>query len=334
LTSIKEIASKADVSYMTVSRVLKGGDNVKPTTRKRVLAVMREHGYVPSVAARSLRSKDKLRACGMMGLGVIFGPDTAFADNFFADITRAVEKRASDYGLCPLQVHLCNDADESWRRLQNIFSFPHLCGCLLIGQFNKEQIKSITNKTSHVVTVDSPIPVEGSVTGVSVDYVGGCLKGLRHLVERGGRRLVVITGPREHYFSSSILQGIKFIEDRFEHINVLETDYTCRQAYHKLSEHIKTEKQFDCIFGNDEAAIGALRALKDAKLQVPEQVKVVGFDNIDHTEFVSPRLTSISVDKSALGTSAVDVLIQLFKDNDFKELNRQAPTQLVIRESS
>ena len=107
---------------MTVSRVIRGEKSVSPETRQRVLSVMKDLNYVPSTAARAMRSKDQLRANGSLCCALIFTPETQHADGFFCDIARAAESEAAKHGLCLLQSHLQENVDASWPRLQTVFS--------------------------------------------------------------------------------------------------------------------------------------------------------------------------------------------------------------------
>ena len=103
--TIQDVAQKAGVSSMTVSRVICGEGSVSPATRKRVLSVMQELGYVPSTAARAMRSKDKLRANSILCFALIFGADVKTAESFFCDVVKGAEQEAAAHGLCLLQSH-------------------------------------------------------------------------------------------------------------------------------------------------------------------------------------------------------------------------------------
>src|SRR3989339_1516404 len=112
--SINEVAKKAAVSRMTVSRVMRGSPSVSVETSKRVLRVMKEVGYVPSLAARAMRSKDNLRASGSVCCALVFGADVKAADGFFCDVARAAEEEAASNGLCLLQSHWQDRFGASW----------------------------------------------------------------------------------------------------------------------------------------------------------------------------------------------------------------------------
>lgn len=119
--SILDVAAKAGVSRMTVTRVLRSDSSVRPSTRARVMEAMQELGYVPSAAARALRSKDQVRGTGALCLALVFGSDTQVADGFFCDVARGAEQEAAANGLCLLQVHGQDTFTASWPRLQAVF---------------------------------------------------------------------------------------------------------------------------------------------------------------------------------------------------------------------
>jgi len=154
--SIGLVAEKAGVSKMTVSRVIRGEGTVKEETKRRVISVMEKLGYVPSPAAQSLRSKDRLRSTGSRLFAAIFGSGTETAIDFFHDVLMGIERSAADFGLCPIQVHWQENIENSWPRLQNIFSIDSLCGALLVGQFDARDAERIQKRIKHLVAVDGP----------------------------------------------------------------------------------------------------------------------------------------------------------------------------------
>lgn len=333
--SIIHVASKANVSRMTVTRVMRSEDTVSPETRDRVLRAMQELGYVPSPAARAMRSKDKLRAQTSLCFALIFGSDTQLADGFFCDVARGAEEEASKSGICPLQVHWQDTFETSWPRLQSVFAIEGLCGAVLVGQFREVEVQKILEHTEQVVVVDGPAPALGAVGSVESENDSGCRLAIEHLLERGSRRLLVLAGPEDHYFSRAMVLAAKSLREQFESLEIVHTDYTCTTGSRVIHELWSQGKSFDGIFGNDEVAIGALRALADLKVAVPGQVRVIGFDNIHHGEFTVPRLTSIDVDKKQLGREAVNALVEMTRgQGGSDQLKKVVQAKLVIREST
>jgi LacI family transcriptional regulator len=333
--SIIEVAKKAKVSRMTVTRVMRREDTVSSETRKRVLHVMSQLGYVPSPAARAMRSKDNLRQKTSLCFALIFGSDTQLADGFFCDVARGAEEEAARHGLCPLHVHWQNTFDASWPRMQSVFAIQELCGAVLVGQFNENEVRAILKQTDHVVVVDGPAPANSSVASVESENHAGCQMAFERLKEKGCRRILVLAGPEEHYFTEAMISAAEAGRKYFEKVEIIHTHYTAEDGCRIIHEIWPTGKKYDGIFGNDELAIGAIRGLTDLHISVPGEVRVIGFDDIPHDEFVIPRLTSISIDKKQLGREAVNVMVEMTRGQaSFSQVKKVVCARLIIRESA
>ena len=334
--SISQVAVKAGVSTMTVSRVLTGNGSVSDKTRKRVLGVMTNLGYIPSVAARSLRSKDALRSNASSCFALIFGADTQKADEFFCDVARGVEQESVNYRLCPLQVHWQESFNASWPRLQTILSITGMCGAVLAGQFIRSDIEKIQKHTRFVVVVDSPVSDDTSVASVESDNHGGCKLALNHLAQQRCSRVLVITGPKTHYFSQAMMDATRQFSTKFERIETVEADYTLeggRETIHRLWKN--SQFYYDGVFSNDTMALGANYALSELGLKIPKEVKVIGFDNIMYGECSIPPLSTIDIDKKMLGSESVKTLIEMIRGNkEASQIKKVIPAKLIIREST
>ncbi|MFA6569309.1 MAG: LacI family DNA-binding transcriptional regulator [Victivallales bacterium] len=311
--SIVEVARRAKVSRMTVTRVMRN-DPVREETRKRVLESMRELSYVPSLAARAMRSHDTLRSSRATCFALVFGVDTQKADEFFCEVTRGVEKQAAEFGLCALQVHWLEDVKDSWLRMQAVLSIGGLCGVILAGQFRAGEIRSIQKVNPNIVIVDSPVPPGVKVPGVESDNIGGCRLAFKHLLQCKVKNPVVLAGPKEHYFSKAIAGALCDYRRQFESVRIFNTDYSMESARKRINRLVEEKVGFDAVFGNDTLCVGAMRALAEHGMQIPLQVKVVGFDDIPACQYLSPSLTSVHIDKQSLGGEAVKMLVALVRD--------------------
>jgi len=334
--SIGQVSKLAGVSKTTVSRVLRGEDSVRAETRGKVLAVMRELEYVPSPAARALRSGDDLVAAGKKLCALVYGRDTQTADAFFAGVTRGAEKAAAEHGLCLLQSSWQESFDLSWPRMQALFSTAGLCGAVLAGNFRRDEVEAVMNHVGNVVIIDSPAPVGLAVGCAEVDYRDGCVQIFRHLLERGARRILVAAYKSpEHYFSSSVIDAVKIVRGDAERMEVIYADYSARAGYETVKKIFAGGCEYDAIWGNDEFALGALRALADLGIGVPAQVKVAGYDDIPHGPFTRPALTTVRVDKELLGYEGVRILIESAKRGHPRaNLRTVVRSRLVVREST
>jgi DNA-binding LacI/PurR family transcriptional regulator len=311
--SIVEVARKADVSRMTVTRVMRN-DPVREETRQRVLDSMHELGYVPSSAARAMRSRDTLRSSQSNCFALVFGVDTQKADEFFCEVTRGVEKQASEFGLCALQVHWLEDVRNSWLRMQTVLSIDGLCGVILAGQFQPEEIKSIQRVNSNIVIVDGPVPAGVKAGGVESDNIGGCKLAFKHLLQCKVKNPVVLAGPKEHYFSVAMTDALCEFRNIFESVRIYNTDYSMEAGRRQINRLLEDNIGFDAVFGNDTLCIGVMRALAEHDIPIPQEVKVIGFDDIPACQFLRPSLTSIHIDKQKLGGEAVKMLVALVRE--------------------
>jgi DNA-binding LacI/PurR family transcriptional regulator len=333
--TIKQVAERVGYSVMTVSRALRGLDGVNERTRRKILDAAGHLGYVPSVEARALRSGGSASVNSTPCIALVFGWDTQFADLFFCSVTRGVEQKAAQLGYCPIQVHIEQSFERSWPRLKSAFSVANLCGCLLVGQFGERDMQFILGQTENTVVVDGPVPDGIKAGSAAVDYTGGARLALEHLEDSGCRRILVITGPGEHYFSKSIKTASDALKGRFERLEIVESDFTGLSGIDVIRDKFRKRLAFDGIFSNDDVALGVLRGLAEAGIKCPEDVKVVGFDDIPFCQLSVIQLTSVSVDKRSLGAAAVEMLNEMIEGKtDSINISRVAKTKLNIRESS
>ena len=334
MSSIAQVAERAGVSVMTVSRVLRGAGAVSVKTRARVLKAVEQLGYVPSVAARALRSKDRLRATGSNSFALIFGVDTQLADEFFCEVARGAEHEAAGHDLCPLQMHWQADFAGCWPRLRTALSVPGVCGALLAGQFDCREVELISKHVDHIVMVDGPGPVGMGLAAVESDNRGGCQLALERLVGRGCRDVLVLTGPEDHYFSGAMAESARLVSRDGVRTAVVATDYSSEGGRRAILEAWGSGRRYDGVFGNDTLCFGVLRALRELGVDVPGEVKVVGFDNTVHGGYTWPALTSVAIDKGMLGAEGVKCLVELVRGGgEASGVRRVIEARLVERES-
>jgi LacI family transcriptional regulator len=333
--SIAHVAEKAGVSSMTVSRIIRGEQSVKDETRTHVIRVMKDLDYVPSAAAQSLRSRDRLRAGSRRLFALIFGQGTECSVTFFHDIAHGVEQAASELGLYPIQIALQDDPELRWLRLQTVLSIGGLCGALLVGQFSPEDVRFIQTNVKEVVMVDGPAPAGEAVESVEAGNLEGSLMALDYLAGIGCLRIGVLTVTRDHYFAQAMEQAAGFRRSPSLEIEVFFDCEGSRDAKDLVLRLWKSGKRFDGIFTNDDFAIGALKAFHELGVRVPEDVKIVGFDDIMYASFTIPSLTSIRIDKFLLGAEAVRTLaLMTHSPERAAGVKKVIKPTLVIREST
>ncbi|MGI5490060.1 LacI family DNA-binding transcriptional regulator [Microtetraspora malaysiensis] len=321
--SVRDVAAAASVSVGTVSNVLNNPDKVAPATVERVLSAIEELGFVRNDAARQLRA-GRSRSIGLVVLDV--------RNPFFTEVARGAEERAAAEGLTVL---LGNSGANSAREAAylDLFEEQRVHG-LLITPLDEElaRLERLRRRGTPVVLVDRQAPPR-SFSSVAVDDVAGGFLAAQHLLERGRRRIAFVGGPL----------GIRQVSDRLEGarravaevvgaaIEVFPTESLTVLEGRAAGEALQTRapaKRPDAVFAaNDLLAMGLLQALMlRGKLRVPEDMALIGYDDIDFAATAIVPFSSIRQPAALLGQTAVDLLLQEASGRGMKE-----PRQVVFR---
>lgn len=329
------VAKKAGVSKMTVSRVVRGEDTVRDETKKHVNSVMEELGYIPSPIAQSLRSNDRLKSTGAQLIATIFGSGTDAAIDFFHAVSNGIEQTSAKFGLCPIQVNWQDNIKKSWSRLQTVFSIQGLCGALLIGQFTDEEIKQIQKQIKYLVIVDGPAPDMPGIGSVESGNLEGSLIALNHLIDLNCKRILIITVQKDHYFTTAVEMAANQKKSNNVHIDIVYNCFSAYEAYSVIDKIFSKGIEYDGIFTNDEFCIGVIKALNKSKVAIPEEIKIIGFDDTHYAPLISPTLTSIRIDKFKLGTEAVHSLVSIVRSSGKSyDIRKVIRPSLIIRETT
>ena len=333
------MAREAGVSTATVSRVVHGQDRVRPSTRERVLEVIEALGYVPDSSAQSMVSKRK----EVIGLVAIESrsPDTDIEQEgllFMEEVLRGVESALSQIGWSVLiSIVRGPDRPEAFRWLQKISA--KVDGMLIVeGIIPSEQIARLAARIPVALAAGSPGETHADV--VDGDNRAGTVALARHLVEQHGKtRLFYIAGPpeapdsreRRAVFSETLAeyQGAQLLgcfEGRFAAISGPRAVRELLAAPHR-------ELPDAIACGNDQMAIGAIRELHTAGIRVPEDIAVVGFDDMHLGALLTPPLTTVHQPMRLLGERACSMLLDRIANPALPYRAERLPTTLVIRES-
>lgn len=304
MANIKDVALHAGVSVTTVSHVVNGTRFVSETARQRVEEAVRELGYVPSAVARSLKH-NTTRTFGM----VI--PNNS--NPYFAEIIRGVEDRCFAAGY---NVILCNSNDDPERQASylRVLAEKRIDGLVLVVTGSDAVARATLGGINMpLVLLDREVSgVSGDL--VEVNHVLGSQMATRHLLELGHPRVACISGPPGLSPSSQRRAGWK---DALEKAGVERTesdlargDFTARGGYLAMQTLLKRRPRPTAVFAcNDLMAFGALAAAREAGIAVPQQLSIVGFDDIDLAAFSAPPLTTVAQPKQQIGTVASDLLL-------------------------
>ncbi|MCP1223836.1 LacI family DNA-binding transcriptional regulator [Sebaldella sp. S0638] len=326
--SIKDIARKAGVSIATVSRVLNKNGRYSQETEEKILKIIEESGYRRNVNAKSLRTKKT------QTLGVIV-PD--ITNEFFAKIIQSVERNAMKYDY---SVFVCNtDEDEAREQMQvkNLLE-KFVDGIIYIsGKTNSgEEVEG--NIGIPVVYIDRYI--SASKMYVQSDNKEGGYLATKELLDAGCENIMIIKDFRQissiisRYdgYKRALKEAGKSVDENLIY-NVDHVNY--EEAKKGVLEKIKSGIKFDGIFAtNDWMALGAISALREKKIRIPEDVKIVGFDNMSISEITSPSITTIHQDSEKLGEYATEILMGIILKDEAEVKSISVPVKLIRRKST
>ncbi|NJC98721.1 MAG: LacI family transcriptional regulator [Anaerolineales bacterium] len=327
--TIRDVARKAGVSVATVSRYINRNAPVSSEVAKRLEQVMTELNYVPHAAARHLASR-KTRVVGLLLNNL--------HNDFFVPLLNGVEAvvRKNDYNLIIATYH-ANIRNQTAPPIG-----PHNTDGMLVfsdGLTDDDLIRlHITNFPMVLVHRTSPASV--SIPSVTVDNIEVTRKLIEHFIKvHGKRRILFLRGPihqedsvlRERAYRSALqANGIPIDEDL-----ILNGEFERDIAYEAMNEFLGNEAQvaFDAVFtGDDDAAIGVLKSLHEHGIQIPEEVAVIGFDDLGFAPFLNPPLTTVRAPTEQVGRIATERLFGILNDHPSDE-EIILPTDLIIRRS-
>ncbi|RPI78315.1 MAG: LacI family transcriptional regulator [Chloroflexi bacterium] len=329
MTTIREVAQKAGVSYATVSHVINNTRFVTPETRERVVNAMDTLNYRPNALAQSLR-KGTTNTIGLIL------PDSA--NPYFAEISRSIEAEAFKLGN---SVILCN-TERDLKREQfyvDVLSKKQVDGIIFVS--TGHQVDSLNLLLSQGIPV---VLVDRSVSQVEMDAVltdnqeGGYIA-TRHLIELGHRRIACIAGPSHISPSAERIIGYrKALEEigvPYDEAIVQQGDYHPNSGLQVTNHLLGLNPRPTAIFAlNDLMALGAMRAAAEAGYNVPQDLAIIGFDDIEFACYTNPPLSTIAQPKQEIGIQAVNLLASRISDKSLPVRRIVLKPQLIVRGST
>ncbi len=330
MATIRDVAEKAGVSLATVSHVINNTRYVSDSVREKVNEAMEIVGYQPNALARSLR-RGKTHTIGLIL------PDSS--NPFFAEVGRVIEDEAYHAGY---SVVLCNTEGDSEKesRYVTVLTEKQVDGIIFLAEGERsEPLELLLNHKMAVVLVDEEVPTyQADVDVVVTDNYGGGYKATEHLIQLGHRRIACIAGPSPVNLSANRIKGYR---DALEHHDigydpalVLPGDFHQGTGYAQTRKFLSLPDRPTAIFAcNDLMAMGALKAAFEMGFSVPNDLAIVGFDDIDFASFTIPSLTTISQPKDQMGRLAVQLLTDRMTNPDHQYRHTCLDTQLIVRAS-
>ena len=331
MPTIHDVARRAGVSISTVSHVINETRHVNSATRERVLAAMVELNYQPNRLARSLRNRRTHT------LGVLL-PNSA--NPFFAQVLLGIEAACFDHGYNFILGNANELAERELAYLDVLLS-KQVDGILLVSTGAYEEALSfLSTRGAPVVMVDrSPGPAYcETIDTVFTDNHGGGRLATEYLLGLGHRRIACISGPSLLTSSAGRVDGYRealaAAGAAVDETLIVPGDFQHESGYQACRALMALPQPPSAIFVcNDLMAVGALCAIHEAGLRVPEDVSVIGFDNIALSSYSVPRLTTIAQPTEQLGRTAVDLMLGRLAEREAPAHNERLPVWLIERDS-
>ncbi|MFS0614028.1 LacI family DNA-binding transcriptional regulator [Lederbergia ruris] len=329
MVTIKEVAKEAGVSVATVSRVLNNKGGASSETIAHVENIIKKLNYKPNRLAKSLSE-------GNSNLIAFLVP--TLNNPFFPELIKEVERYANKNGF---HILLCNSDDDRAKveyyleAMMDQYVSGAIINSLHVGP---SDLAVLEERGIRTITIDRA-NFEHSYSAITVDHSLGAQLAVTHLLrDEQCNNLVFISGPKNEKSAIDRLTGFTLALNEAEHpvkTTICYGDFGIESGYENAKALIQKGQTFDSIFcANDAMAIGAMRACHEFGIQIPGEVKIVGYDNVSLSSYTYPPLSSVDQCKHDIGKLAVSELIDLINNKNQKPKQYQLEPSLVIRNSS
>jgi DNA-binding LacI/PurR family transcriptional regulator len=325
--TMREVAKQAGVSPATVSRVLNNTHYVSAETEQRVLEVVRQLNYYKNVHARRLATGQS----DLFGLLI-----SEIANPYFPEVIRGFQAAAWDRGL---DVLLCNTEYSQSRTTSVIRKLieADVRGVAIVTSSVDRSVTSDLVAAGVGVVFCNLGPADKLVSNISIDYQRGIYQAIEHVVELGHRRAAVIAGPEDNHtaviIKDALVSGLK--SRNLNPFPVLESRYRVDAGVSSVRAILSQPEIPTVVFcGSDLIALGAMSALEEAGVRIPEDISVIGADDISFASLARPPLTTIRVPRERLGTIAFEALEKMLKLKRQRGADYYLETELVVRRST
>lgn len=325
MSTIKEIAEMAGVSVTTVSRVLNFDDtlNVQDETKRRVFEAADRLEY-------QIKDKKKRKRKLKLGFFCSYSPEEELEDTFYLSIRIAVEKKMEKEGFKKIQINEHIVQEEAAK----------LDGIICLGTFSDSMVRKISEFQKPVVFIDTKGDLD-RFDSVVVNLTHSVEKVLDYLVEEGHERIAFIGGCDIDSDGKELEDvRIPIFRSYMEEKGLLREEYikiggfTPKYGYKLGKELLAIKERPTAVFcANDSLAIGCYKAIQEAELQIPEDISVVGFNDISMAKYLVPPLTTVHIPMDFMAERAVDVLAERISTNREISMNIAVSAKLIIRES-
>ncbi|MCB2355792.1 LacI family DNA-binding transcriptional regulator [Clostridium estertheticum] len=336
-----DIAKIAGVSRSTVSRVINNYDNVPDETRKKIQQIIKENNYVPHASARMLAGvKNRIIGLFIIDMKADTNGKQVTSSSYFTPFTGSVIENASKMGYNVLVSIVSKQKD--YKKVKEIFYNKTVSGGIFIGEKNGEpEIKEIINSGCRVALLDQAVKSDEEVYNkciiVNADNYYGAYKATNYLIGLGHSRIAHIVGISENLSGIERFNAYKnALTDAGIAVKsnlIVKGDFTINGGYNATQKLLQKEIPTAIFCGNDMMAIGAMQAIEEANLNVPEDISIVGFDDIEVARYINPTLTTVRMKLLEMASIATNTLITSIESNSNFSANYTLPIDLIERNS-
>lgn len=329
MATMKDVALSAGVSTATVSRALMAPEKVSLSTRKRVDDAISETGYSPTTLTRTLRRNESKTI-------VTIVPD--ICDPYFSDILRGIEDAAVENGY----VILVGDSSQQQKREQsfvNLVYTKQVDGMVLLGSDLPFNASRQEQKNLPPLVMACEYAPELELPTVHIDNLTAAFEAVNYLTKLGHKRVAELSGPESSSLCQFRHQGYQQALRRagiaMNNAYIHYGNFTFEAGAAAITQLLSLSSPPTAVFcHNDIMAIGATQKAKQMGFRVPQDISIMGFDDIEFSQYCDPPLTTISQPRYEIGRQSMLMLLELLKGNDVRSGSRLLESSLVVREST
>ncbi|AKG34602.1 LacI family DNA-binding transcriptional regulator [Paenibacillus durus] len=327
--TIKDVARLANVSIATVSRVLNRSKPVSPEVREKVMKVVDELGYNPNPVARTLIMKES------MLVGVLISD---VANTFISMFVRGIEKELFQHGYTTLLCNTNGDTDVELHYL-NLLRDKYVDGVVLLTSAPKQEQIDFFDKNDIPVIFSSHTDKDGRFSCINIDDYQATYDAAKYLIGLGHRSIAFFSGPMEYYQTveryNGYMQALADHGIEYQEGWLFDKDYDLDSGYKSGMELFAREDRptaVCCV--SDMVAIGAIRAAEDSGLRVPEDISIMGFDDIPIAGAYRPKITTVRQPVYELGSGSAQMLLKQIREKGTGSCESMVlPHEIIVRES-
>ncbi|NEW09097.1 LacI family transcriptional regulator [Paenibacillus sp. SYP-B3998] len=305
MANIKDIAKQAGVSISTVSYALNGSPKVTEETSAKILAIAKELHYVPNAAARNLKRQETK---------IIGAFLTDFSGSFYGDLLQGMKEGANQRGY---DLVVC-----SGKQSHQLLPQRMIDGAIVLDEkFSNEELLKYADLGHKLVVMDRDLK-HPNINQVLLDNKAGATIAMEHMIELGHRKVYVVTGPEGSFDSRQRLQAVKQTIGRHPDMQYIEIegDFNKSAGAHaglQIAKEYPGPAAVFCL--NDEMAIGMYDYLMTTDIRIGEDIHLIGFDNIEVSQYTQPRLATIDYSKRKWGSLASEQLLKLIAGEEVEQ---------------